>query len=102
MNLAGPIGTIAAISTTAAFLPQIWKIKRQGGEDLSYPMLFVYLFGIVLWLVYGILLHAAAVIWANAATAVLVGIAIALKASKARESGARRLREASLVQASHD
>lgn len=34
MDLASPIGTVAAISTTAAFLPQIWKIKRQGGEDL--------------------------------------------------------------------
>lgn len=56
-------------------------------------MLFVYLFGIVLWLIYGILLHAAAVIWANAATAVLVAVAVGLKASTGRERRARKIRE---------
>src|SRR5579863_1939775 len=30
------IGTLAAICTTTAFIPQILKIKRQGGDDLSY------------------------------------------------------------------
>jgi len=57
------------------------KIRRQGGDDLSYPMLFVYITGTLLWLAYGLLLHAAAVIWANAATAVLVFSAIVLKAT---------------------
>jgi MtN3 and saliva related transmembrane protein len=74
------IGTAAALCTTIAFIPQILKIRRQGGNDLSYPMLFLYLTGIVLWLIYGLLLHAAAVIWANAATSLLVAVAIVLKA----------------------
>ena len=75
------IGALAAICTTTSFIPQILKIRRQGGDDLSYPMLFVYLTGTLLWLTYGLILHAAAVIWANAATAVLVLVAIVLKAT---------------------
>jgi MtN3 and saliva related transmembrane protein len=81
MNLVNLIGSVAAVCTTVAFVPQILKIRRQGGADLSYPMLLLYLTGIVLWLVYGLMLHAAAVIWANAATTVLVGIAILMKAT---------------------
>jgi MtN3 and saliva related transmembrane protein len=80
MGLLGYVGTVAAICTTTAFIPQILKIRRQGGHDLSYPMLFLYLAGILLWLVYGLLLHAAAVIWANAATSLLVAAALILKA----------------------
>jgi MtN3 and saliva related transmembrane protein len=74
------VGTLAAICTTTAFIPQILKIRRQGGDDLSYPMLFLYLTGILLWLAYGLLIHAAAVIWANAFTAILVGVAMVMKA----------------------
>jgi len=81
MGLIGIIGTAAAICTTFAFVPQILKIRRQGGNDLSYPMLFVYLTGILLWLFYGLLIRAAAVIWANAATAILVFVALVLKAT---------------------
>jgi len=84
MELLSYIGGVAAVCTTGAFIPQILKIRRQGGGDLSYPMLFLYLTGILLWLAYGLILHAAAIIWANAATALLVGIAIVLKASHPR------------------
>jgi MtN3 and saliva related transmembrane protein len=81
MPLVGFIGTAAAVCTTVAFIPQIVKIRRQGGRDLSYPMLFLYLTGIVLWLIYGLMIHAAAVIWANAATTFLVAVALVLKST---------------------
>jgi MtN3 and saliva related transmembrane protein len=81
MPLIDLIGTIAAVCTTTAFIPQILKIRRQGGRDLSYPMLFLYLTGIILWLLYGLMIHAAAVIWANAATALLIAVALVLKAA---------------------
>jgi MtN3 and saliva related transmembrane protein len=84
MELLGYIGSVAAVCTTGAFIPQILKIRRQGGGDLSYPMLFLYLTGILLWLAYGLMLHAAAIIWANAATALLVSIALVLKATHIR------------------
>jgi MtN3 and saliva related transmembrane protein len=73
------VGTFAAVATTSSFIPQVLKIRKQGGEDLSYPMLFLYLTGTLLWFVYGLILHAAAVIWANGVTAILVSLAITLK-----------------------
>jgi MtN3 and saliva related transmembrane protein len=85
MDLLPYIGGVAAVCTTCAFVPQILKIRRQGGGDLSYPMLFLYLTGILLWLVYGLMIHAAAIIWANAATAFLVAVALALKATHSRQ-----------------
>ena len=45
------IGTLAAVATTSSFIPQIIKIKKQ---DLSYPMLLLYVCGIVLWLAYAL------------------------------------------------
>ncbi len=79
MSLVAILGTLAALCTTGAFVPQIIKIHKQGGEDLSYGMLGVYLLGVLLWLAYGLQLHAPEVIWANSAAAVLVLIAIVMK-----------------------
>jgi hypothetical protein len=46
-------------------------------------MLLVYLTGTLLWLAYGLMIHAVAVIWANASTAVLVLAAVVMKAAYA-------------------
>lgn len=81
MALANLIGTLAGIITTCAFIPQILKIRKQGGEDLSYAMLATYFIGVGLWFVYGLVLRAPAIIWTNAATDLLVAIAIVLKAT---------------------
>ena len=95
MSVTGYIGIVAAFCTTVAFVPQIVKLRKQGGKDLSYPMLFLYLVGVLLWLVYGVQVHAAAVVWANALTGVLVLVSIVLKANppaRKLDAGARRLR----------
>jgi MtN3 and saliva related transmembrane protein len=85
MSIPNLAGYLAAACTTLSFIPQILKIKRQGGNDLSYPMLTIYLIGLMLWLAYGIMLRASAVVVANAASVVLVALAIAMKAtSKSR------------------
>src|SRR5713101_190197 len=81
MTLTAYIGTVAAFCTTVAFVPQIVKLRKQGGEDLSYQMLGLYLTGVLLWLVYGIRVHAVAVIWANALAGLMVLISIVLKAN---------------------
>ena len=81
MSLTAYIGTVAAFCTTVAFVPQIVKLRKQGGEDLSYQMLFLYLTGVLLWLAYGIRVHAVAVIWANALAGLMVLISIVLKAN---------------------
>ena len=75
------IGFVAAACTTLSFIPQLVKIRRQGGRDLSYTMLSIYLLGLALWLVYGVRLHAPAVIAANAVGIVLVGTALLMKRS---------------------
>ncbi len=81
MTLTAYIGTVAAFCTTVAFVPQIVKLRKQGGEDLSYQMLGLYLTGVLLWLVYAIRVHAVAVIWANALAGLMVLISIILKAN---------------------
>ncbi len=79
------LGTVAGFCTTFAFVPQLVKIYRQGGRDLSYGMLGFYLTGVLLWLYYGFLIHAQAVVLANAATAVLIAAATALKIWRDRQ-----------------
>src|SRR5438105_13736154 len=93
MTVIGSIGTIAAICTTGAFVPQIIKIRKQGGDDVSYLMLFVYLIGVLLWLVYGLLFHAPAVIWANVVASILVSASLIFKAAWIPGAGgSKRLR----------
>jgi 5'(3')-deoxyribonucleotidase/uncharacterized protein with PQ loop repeat len=94
MSVTAFIGTVAAVCTTVAFIPQIVKLRRQGGKDLSWSMLFLYLTGVLLWLAYGVRMHAVAVVWANALSAVLVLVSIVLKANppaKKLHAGSRRL-----------
>ena len=78
------LGAVAGFCTTFAFVPQLLKIRKQGGRDLSYGMLVFYLTGVLLWLAYGLFLHSPSVILANAATSFLIFLAIVLKAWKER------------------
>jgi MtN3 and saliva related transmembrane protein len=78
------LGAVAAACTTLAFVPQIQKILKTGGQDLSYPMLGLYLMGVSLWLGYGLALGAAALCWANAVSIVFVGACISVKWMKER------------------
>jgi len=74
------IGLIAAVLTTAAYVPQVyktWKIKSAG--NLSLTMYIAMFVGIVLWLVYGIHLNSFAMIIANSITAILTLILIVFK-----------------------
>lgn len=91
--LSAIVGTSAALCTTLAFLPQLVRVWRQGGRDLSAAMLSMYLIGMSLWLAYGVLNGATAVIAANAASIVLVtAVAAAKAAGGRREERPRRFR----------
>lgn len=81
MDIMSHVGTAAALCTTGAFIPQIVKIKKRGGADLSYAMLLFYLTGLLLWLADGLKLHVFELIWSNGATAFLVLVAMVLKAA---------------------
>lgn len=91
MSWSALIGTAAALSTTLSFLPQLVKVKRQGGRDLSWSMLSMYLGGQFLWLAYGLLIGSGAVIAANAASIVLVSAVVVMKlTTDRRPAGAQR------------
>ena len=73
------IGLAAAACTTASFIPQLVKLHRQGGRDLSYGMLLLYMLGLVLWLTYGLRIRAAEIILANIVAGTLVSAAVIMK-----------------------
>ena len=66
------IGIIAAILTTSAFIPQVYKIyKEKRAQGVSLMMYLIMFVGVLLWLVYGVLIGSIAIIVANSVTAVL-------------------------------
>lgn len=74
------IGSIAAMCTTVAFIPQViqsWRTRDLSG--ISLPMYTIFTTGVALWLVYGLLNHDWPVIIANAVTVVLAGVVLLLK-----------------------
>ena len=78
------IGLLAAIITSAGFLPQIIKgYRTKKLDDVSYFMPIVLAIGMTIWLIYGLLLNAIAVIGANIFS---IGCSIALIIMKKRYS----------------
>lgn len=74
------IGIIAAVLTTSAFLPQVYKTwKTKNAKALSMPMLILFFVGIILWFVYGILINSFSLIIANGITIVSYAFLIYFK-----------------------
>ncbi len=63
------LGLAAAILTTIAFLPQMFKTwQTKSAKDVSFVMLITFMCGLFLWLIYGIYLQALPIILANSMT----------------------------------
>jgi len=63
------IGFIAALLTTGAFVPQVFKtLKTKSTEGLSLTMYISMFVGIMLWLFYGIKIQSISMIIANVVT----------------------------------
>lgn len=74
------IGLLAGILTTVAFVPQLLVTYRsKSADDLSLWLLVTFNAGIVLWLLYGFLIHSFPVIVANSVTLVLALAILLLK-----------------------
>jgi MtN3 and saliva related transmembrane protein len=74
------IGSAAATLTTAAFIPQAWKVWHSNHTtDISLGMYILFTMGVALWLGYGILLESWPIIIANLVTLVLAGTVLAMK-----------------------
>ena len=74
------IGLIAAFCTSLSFVPQAVKvIKTNDTESLSLTMYSLFSFGILMWLIYGILLKDIPMLIANTITLVLALIILIMK-----------------------
>ncbi|MBP6410819.1 MAG: SemiSWEET transporter [Pseudarcicella sp.] len=74
------IGYLAAILTTVAFVPQVWKIySTKSAKDVSISMFLLFTLGVSLWLVYGFMNSVWPMIFANSITLVLAGMIIYFK-----------------------
>ena len=86
MNIITIIGLLAAIGTTASFIPQVLQIlKTHNTEGISLVMYIIFTIGILLWLIYGILLADIPIIIANAVTLFFSGTILFLKVKNGRK-----------------
>jgi MtN3 and saliva related transmembrane protein len=66
------IGFIAAILTTVAFIPQVYKVwQTKSVSGMSLTMYLIFFCGVLLWLVYGLIINSLPMIMGNAVTIVL-------------------------------
>ena len=80
MTLIDLIGTVAAILTTASFLPQAWHtFQTKDVRGISLGMYSVFTLGVAMWLVYGILLSAWPIVISNAITVALASAILVMK-----------------------
>jgi len=74
------IGIIAALLTTASFLPQAYKtIKTKDTKGISLIMYILFTMGLLLWLIYGIHIKDMAIILANAITLIFASVILSFK-----------------------
>lgn len=89
-GLADSIGMVAAVLTTIAYIPQVVKIYRtKSARDVSFRMFSLLATGVSLWLVYGIMMRSAPLIFANFVTLALSLTVLGLKIRYERARGAR-------------
>ena len=80
MNLTDFIGTLAAVLTTASFLPQAWHtFQTKDVSGISLGMYSAFTSGVACWLVYGWLLQAWPVVIANCITLALASAILVMK-----------------------
>ena len=66
MNVTTLIGILAAVCTTASYIPQLKKCWETGSAgDLSLKMFSILAAGIALWVVYGLMQQDFVIILAN-------------------------------------
>jgi MtN3 and saliva related transmembrane protein len=74
------IGSVAAVLTTASFVPQAWhSFKTRDVSGISLGMYSVFTVGVALWLAYGILLFSWPLMIANGITLVLAACILGMK-----------------------
>ena len=65
-------GFLAALITTIAFLPQLYKTwKTKSADDVSLIMLILFITGLTCWIIYGIQINSIPILVANIITFIL-------------------------------
>ncbi len=65
-------GYLAAILTTAAFLPQLIKtLKTKKADDVSLITLIIFITGVIFWIIYGYKISSIPILVANLITFIL-------------------------------
>lgn len=84
-NMIEYLGFVAAALTTCSFIPQAWKtIKTQDTSSISLLMYVLFVIGIILWLIYGVLMESKPMIYANVVTGILASIILLYKIKEVR------------------
>jgi MtN3 and saliva related transmembrane protein len=72
MDFGNMLGFAAGTLTTSALLPQFVKsVQARSTKDVSLWMLLIFCFGILLWLIYGIMIHILPIIVFNGLSFIL-------------------------------
>ena len=80
MQLSELIGYAAAVLTTSSFVPQaVHTFKTKDVRGISLTMYSIFVVGITLWLVYGLLLNAWPIVLANTVTLTLALTILTMK-----------------------
>ena len=68
-NYVDLFGFSAAILTTIAFLPQLYKTwNTKSADDVSLIMLILFISGLICWIIYGIKINSIPILFANIIT----------------------------------
>ena len=69
LNYIDFFGFSAALLTTIAFLPQLYKTwQTKSAEDVSLIMLILFITGLICWIIYGLKIHSIPILVANVVT----------------------------------
>lgn len=74
------LGAIAGICTTFSFLPQVIHVfKTRSTKDISMGMYVIFITGVTLWTVYGVIIGATSIVVANIVTLMLATSILVMK-----------------------
>lgn len=80
MNNADIVGIVAAVLTTAAFIPQAVKVLRtRETAAISLAMYSLFTTGVALWLAFGLMTAQWSIVVANAVTLLLASTILLMK-----------------------
>jgi MtN3 and saliva related transmembrane protein len=90
-SLTGILGTAAMIGSTLSLMPQVLRSWRtRSTADISATWLVVALVSTTMWGIYGVLIEAQAVVWANVACFLQCSSILFVKLRGERESSGER------------